>query len=383
MKKVKCLILSPLYYPERHGGIEKVVYEYTRRLSHYNIEPIIVCSKSSLPIPNAIYSFYCSKVSGTTVWKIELPVDFKSMDYFEYEKVNKEVTTFIRSHVNYDLIWCHDWYFGMSALELQEETGKPLINQLHVLKCEESKGRMDSWRSWIDLIQRALSRSSDLNFAPTQKQISLIKHHMDLQTNDLIHLPYGIDNPTIPEKLIETKSLRLLYYGRFEKEKNIQVILNGLKDLINNKFELVLVGSGSLEKDIIELIKKNKLENKVSLIPFTKNREELEEYIQSADLILFPSLYEACGLVLLEAAAHKKPVLYTSQATGEEFFTDNVSGLCFDGHNAQSFNNKIQWALDNVSKLKKMGRNAFHEISNKYCWDRSSQIASIYIHSLV
>jgi glycosyltransferase involved in cell wall biosynthesis len=70
---------------------------------------------------------------------------------------------------------------------------------------------------------------------------------------------------------------------------------------------LVIIGLGPLEDDLKAQVKKHGLENRIFFI--TDCASEGAHYLNAFDVFVFPSLREAFGIVLLEAACAKLPII--------------------------------------------------------------------------
>lgn len=90
--------------------------------------------------------------------------------------------------------------------------------------------------------------------------------------------------------------------GRFNIPKNHTFLIDIFNELIkmNEDLKLILVGDGNLKKDIENKVNKLNLDSKVV---FLGVREDINEIVQAFDLMLFPSLYEGLGIVLIESQA--------------------------------------------------------------------------------
>ncbi|MBU0731984.1 glycosyltransferase [Patescibacteria group bacterium] len=115
----------------------------------------------------------------------------------------------------------------------------------------------------------------------------------------------------------------LLYFGRIEKEKGIEVLLDAMEQLPNER--LVIAGKGSYQvKDT----------DNVRYVGFVKNVDEL---VSKAKLVIIPSLwYENNPLNALEAIALGTPIL-ASDIGGIPELTDNL----FKPGDATDLANKI------------------------------------------
>lgn len=89
----------------------------------------------------------------------------------------------------------------------------------------------------------------------------------------------------------------------------------------------MLVGGGSLEGKIRDLIKKYNLTSKVI---FTGYRSDVNELLQGADMFVFPSLYEGLGLVLVEAQASGLNIIASDTIPNEVKLSDLVHFLKID-----------------------------------------------------
>jgi len=125
------------------------------------------------------------------------------------------------------------------------------------------------------------------------------------------------DRFTIRETLGLPKLSKIIgHVGRFEEHKNHRFVIELFAQL--NKVEpnsyLLLVGDGTLKKEMTELVTYKNLEKKVI---FFGVREDVPEIMKSIDLFLFPSLYEGLGNVLIEAQASGVPCI-TSTGTPKD-----------------------------------------------------------------
>ena len=101
----------------------------------------------------------------------------------------------------------------------------------------------------------------------------------------------------------------LLYVGSIEKRKNLLTLLKSLKDLPHKN--LIIIGDGSLyKKECLDFINKNKLNNRVKILSGL-NLFEMSCVYQSAEMMIYPSIFEGFGIPILEALNSKIPVITT------------------------------------------------------------------------
>jgi glycosyltransferase involved in cell wall biosynthesis len=107
-------------------------------------------------------------------------------------------------------------------------------------------------------------------------------------------------------------TLSLLYVGRLLEWKGVDLALRALSQVKRSHPDLTLtiVGDGPALPRLARLSEKLGLQYAVRWMGWLPHRDLLQHY-QAADLLLFPSLRDSGGSVVLEALAHGVPVLCT------------------------------------------------------------------------
>ena len=142
--------------------------------------------------------------------------------------------------------------------------------------------------------------------------------------------------------------------GRFVKQKNhpflIQLVSKLKEENINSK--LLLAGSGKLESDIRALVKQLNVEDKIVFTGFIEN---IDNFMESIDIYILPSLWEGFGYVLVEAMLHKKPVIAFNLSSNPEIIEDKKTGFLTEPNNLEEITNKIKLLATNQELREKMG----------------------------
>lgn len=119
----------------------------------------------------------------------------------------------------------------------------------------------------------------------------------------------------------------LLFVGQHTWEKNIGFILDSLALIKDKPFHLFMVGTGYAVREIRLKIMMLGLSDKVTLLGNILDRERLKRIDAAADLFLFPSLYDTCGLVVREAAAMHTPSLMLEGSTAATAILNDINGF--------------------------------------------------------
>lgn len=198
---------------------------------------------------------------------------------------------------------------------------------------------------------------------------------------DYIVMPNGCDLPKVRITDDERAMIRrkhsipegipvLIFVGRMMWYKNIQIILEACKILKERgrDFRLLMLGMGPDEGAIKKYTAKLGLNDKVIYTGQLLDRSELQIYYSTADLLVFPSMFDTNGLVVREAAASSTPSLLVEGSCAAEGITDCETGfLCLE--TAHSVATSIDKIIDNKDLLNRVGKNAQDDIY--ISWDDS------------
>lgn len=139
--------------------------------------------------------------------------------------------------------------------------------------------------------------------------------------------------PQNTEELIEDTNKRFAlspdetvfcFLGRLIDYKNIYFIARSLKVLKDkgDKFKMIYVGDGIDRKKLETLIRDLNLENDVIITGTITDKSIISGILLRSKLLLFPSMFDSFGLVILEAAAHKTPSLLIENSVAASSFID-------------------------------------------------------------
>ena len=141
------------------------------------------------------------------------------------------------------------------------------------------------------------------------KESYIMNNAIDLQSFDYA--------PAIRQEMrfrwgIPSECFVIGHVGRFELEKNHYFLLKIFKDvlLLHPQTILLLVGDGSLKKQIIEDSKQMGINNKII---FAGKHQDIYKYYQMMDVFVLPSKFEGLGMVCVEAEAAGLPVFCSTE----------------------------------------------------------------------
>ena len=106
------------------------------------------------------------------------------------------------------------------------------------------------------------------------------------------------------------RGLRLLFVGRFLYWKGMEVGLRAFAELVRRdpQSQLTMAGSGPSCSTWTRLTRRLRISERVDWIEWLP-RDDLLAYYRNHDLLLFPSLHDSGGWVVLEALANGVPIV--------------------------------------------------------------------------
>lgn len=118
----------------------------------------------------------------------------------------------------------------------------------------------------------------------------------------------------------------VLMMGRLERVKRIDIAIKAFSKFVkqNSKSGLLIVGEGSRERGLKNLVNELGLPNSVIFIPWTR---DIVSFYKGADCVLLTSEYEGWSRVAIEAMACGCPVIMTDVGCAGEVVKNNENGL--------------------------------------------------------
>ena len=165
----------------------------------------------------------------------------------------------------------------------------------------------------------------------------------------LIVIHNGVETKSKSNTYIKNnkKHYKLLFVGRFDYQKGIDILLKSLKILskknIQNTYELTLIGESVNNEFKFEFENiKNITINKLGWL----KQEQLETYYLNHDALIIPSRWEGFAMVPLEAMSYGLPIIAKHIDAFKELETDEEKHITF-------FNDEIELSaiLFNINNI--------------------------------
>ena len=158
----------------------------------------------------------------------------------------------------------------------------------------------------------------------------------------------------------------LLFVGRLEEYKKPFIALELMEYInkIDDKYHLLMVGSGSLKYNILELIEKLNIKENVTYIEKIENKY-MKELYSISDVFINTNDKEIYGMSILESMYCGCPVV-AKKASGPDYIIDNGNtGYVMESYDKSIWHEKINYIVLNRDIFSKSCRS---RIENKFLW---------------
>lgn len=280
-----------------NGGVQAVMMSIIRGLSDYNIFDMLLFTdeerfyeKEFLSFSGAIYRI--PNYSGNNKFR-------KRLDYYiRGIKIYNKLCSILRNNPHYDIIHCNNQFESALCVRAAYKYKIPVrIVHSHIINSSQN-----NIRKWLNHYYRHLIAKYATSSIGCSKEacVSLFgsKSKWTVIKNSYNEDIFFYDK--YPNQFY--KQIELTQIGSFSKNKNQLFSLEILKYILscNCKCTLNLVGFGDYEKEIREKIENLELNKNVNIFNSNYNTSYL---LSKSTGLLFPSIKEGFGIVLIEAQA--------------------------------------------------------------------------------
>ena len=166
----------------------------------------------------------------------------------------------------------------------------------------------------------------------------------------------------------------VLYAGRIDKDKKIEVLINAIPLVAESfpKAHFVIAGQGDLDTPMKKLAEKLEVQKYITWVGWIdKDSSDLEMIYQAASVFAIPSEIETQSIVTLEAMAAGLPIVGANSGALPELIISGKNGFLFDCGESADLAKKIVIILKNEKVRKSMSKQSLefvvdHEISKSY-----------------
>ncbi|MHC4856826.1 MAG: glycosyltransferase [Planctomycetota bacterium] len=264
-----------------------------------------------------------------------------------------------QQHLAYHLIHSHYWLSGVVGQSLQAVWQCPHFITFHTTGVAKMSALVNHHEDDIRLTEEArlLDHCDGVIVATAAEGGHLAADHHSIRKK--VHvIPCGVNTDHFKPADVtrqqqqdqsSKKARMLMYVGRFDAMKGIDLLLNGFRRLPSTPpVNLTLIGgdgpSTETYEQIINHAQKLGISKRIHMLGQI-DHQRMPCYYRTADAVVVTSHYESYGLVILESLSCGTPVVSTPVGAAPHIIQPGVNGYLTDSADSQKFVEAISLTL--------------------------------------
>ena len=322
------------------------------------------------------HDVYCASSSGDMSAQLEkngihhlpLPINTKSelspkvlvslIKLLFYMK--KEKFEIVHAQTRVTQVLC--WYFS-------KITKIPFVTTCHGF-FRQNLGRQlfSCWGQRVFAISDAVKKHLMIDFYVPNEKIALVPNGI------------AVEKFIVAEKRLdpEYKDRTVGIIARLSSVKGHIYLIKAMADVVKEfpDSRLFIFGHGKIKYELVRLVEKLKISEKIFFLPAVSNTAEV---LQEIDIFVMPSIQEGLGLSILEAQASGLPVVASDVGGIPTIVKHDISGLLFKPKDVGALSGAILRLMEDrqlAMRLGKKGRRDVEKLFNLQIM--TSEVEKIY-----
>ena len=317
-----------------------------------------------------------------------LPQDVSTIDVYNcLPEFQANLLSFTKKeNVKYDILRSHYWTSALVAEKIKKQLGLPDVVTFHTLGKVKNRAfgaplepeiRIKSEKEIVANVERIITSTDEgkqnlINlYGADPEKVAVISPGVDL---DLFH-------PQDKEKARHELDLEdyrrvLLFAGRLQPFKGLDLLLHAMTNLPNHGMTRLLVVGGNAGKEdelakMNLLVKKLGISNMVGFVGAVEHKN-MTKFYNAADICVVPSYHESFGMVALEALASGTPVVAARVGGLATIVKDGETGYLFDQRSPEILATYLCLLMSENEIRNSMASAARQSVMN-YNWSSTAQ----------
>ena len=311
-------------------------------------------------------------VSPTIQYKGGLPPSFT--DNIRYTLNSFQKGKSIIKNEKIDIIHSNNFSPALAGSLLSTFTKTPHVTTIHDIFSIYDK---NFWRKWAKQSNVSSTNAILVPFFEklmTKFRFNCIHTVSNATKNDIQKIGRTKPIHIIPNCIqdeqsvsVELKSNQFVYLGRLVFYKNVEVILRAWSIIIKEvqDVKLIIAGDGPHKSALQELVKKLDIKDSVIFTGYV-TPDQKKKLLCESNALLFPSMIEGFGLVMLESWQQNRPVITSDITPMSDIIQHEKTGLVIDTHDEKKWAEKIIQLIKNPNISDEMGKAGNKVLKIKY-----------------
>ncbi len=174
-----------------------------------------------------------------------------------------------------------------------------------------------------------------------------------------------------------------IYAGSLGLMDDCRQFIEGIKTASSLKFNVAIIGDGAQKDELVELVQKYNLTEKVRFFGLLPKTEVVEWFgVACASFVTFkniPVLQTCSPNKMFDSFAARVPIIQSTKGWIKKLVDEYECGINVDPDDASSFGRAIEFAVSNPEKMRKYGENA--RLVAEKLFDRD-MLANLYLDEI-
>ncbi len=228
----------------------------------------------------------------------------------------------------------------------------------------------------IGFLHKATLEEAEALVFDSRKTLNLYKrHYQDLLKDKILEaIPPGIDTEIFNYVPPNKNCFEIMTAGYLVRRKGIQYLIEAMPIILREVREarLRIVGDGPFKIELMKLVKKLSLDNKIRFEGLVR-RSELAKHYANCAVYVQPSLSDTFPTTIREAMSIGRPVVATKVGFVEEHIIDGVNGFLVPKMNVEEIAKKVLKILSDEDLRLKMSIKAREYAESNLDWGKIGQ----------
>ncbi len=290
-----------------------------------------------------------------------------------------------------DVIVAHDWLTVLAAQEARLRLGGRLVLTMHDTVIGKTFGRLTNEDKYIALIERWACQVADAIVAVSPLVLHELTSLYEAPPAKGRVVPCGVSEswfssvpsehlPDLRSALAEPEEPLLLFVGRLDPEKGVDVLLEAFALLLRSfpTLRLAIAGRGQNQAALETLAREKGLMERTRFLGYVAG-PALEALYKSATVLTCPSTYEPFGIVPLEGMINRLPVVVSDTGGMADIVEHEKSGLKVPPGQPGLLAEALSRILGNSAFARTLAEAGQTRARSRYGWDSVAlQVESSY-----
>lgn len=310
-----------------------------------------------------------------------------------------EALRLMRRSLPYDVAHANFFMSGVVGLRLQRQLNLPLVQTFHALGAVRRLHQRSADGFPVERIalERRIASEADCVIAECPQDAADLAQHCGAPADRIAQVPCGVDLTEFRpgDRLAARRRLKLpadefivLQLGRLVPRKGIDNVIRAVARLGEGRpWRLLVVGGDGFEPDerrtpeiarLRAVAQEAGVDARVTFVG-RRDRHQLRDYYQAADVFVTTPWYEPFGITPLESMACGTPVIGSAVGGIQHTVVDGLTGFLVPPRDPAMLAMRLEDLRASPELGQQMGLAGYARVCREFTWDSvATKLAAVY-----